>query len=150
MAYADLQAFIALLEKEGELVRIREPLDPYLEICEVTDRVCKAGGPALLFEAVKGKIVPVLTNAFGSLKRMCLALEVESLDQIGEEIQQWLQFKPPQGFMDKLRLLPRLKRLRDLLPRTVDRGSCQEVVFLENPDLSAYPVLTTWPQDGGP
>jgi 4-hydroxy-3-polyprenylbenzoate decarboxylase len=150
MAYADLQSFIARLEKAGELVRIREPLDPYLEICEVTDRVCKSGGPALLFEAVKGKNVPVLTNAFGSLKRMCLALEVESLDQIGEEIQQLLALKPPQGFMDKLRLLPRLKRLRDLLPRTVDQGPCQEVVFQENPDLSAYPVLTTWPLDGGP
>ena len=150
MAYADLQSFVARLEKAGELVRIREPLDPYLEICEVTDRVCKAGGPALLFEAVKGKTVPVLTNAFGSLKRMCLALEVDRLDQIGEEIQQLLALKPPQGFMDKLRLLPRLKRLRDLLPRTVDQGPCQEVVFRENPDLSAYPVLTTWPLDGGP
>jgi 4-hydroxy-3-polyprenylbenzoate decarboxylase len=150
MAYDSLQAFIARLEEAGELVRIREPLDPYLEICEVTDRVCKAGGPALFFEAVKGATVPVLTNAFGSLKRMCLALEVTRLDQIGEEIQQLLALKPPQGFMDRLRLFPRLKRLRDLLPRTVDQGPCQEVVFQENPDLSAYPVLTTWPLDGGP
>lgn len=150
MAYDSLQDFVARLEKAGELVRIREALDPYLEICEVTDRVCKTGGPALLFEAVKGKNIPVLTNAFGSLKRMCLALEVETLDQIGEEIQQLLQTKPPQGFRDKLRLLPKLKRLRDVLPKRVDQGPCQEVVFQENPDLSLYPILTTWPLDGGP
>jgi 4-hydroxy-3-polyprenylbenzoate decarboxylase len=150
MAYDSLQDFISRLEKAGELVRIREPLDPYLEICEVTDRVCKAGGPALLFEAVKGKSIPVLTNAFGSLKRMCLALEVETLDQIGEEIQQILQTKPPRGFRDKLRLLPKLKRLRDAMPKMVAQGFCQEIVFQENPELAAYPVLTTWPLDGGP
>jgi 4-hydroxy-3-polyprenylbenzoate decarboxylase len=150
MAYADLNHFIKVLEMAGELVRIREPLDACLEIAEVTDRVCKDGGPALLFEAVKGKNMAVLTNAFGSLKRMGLALEVENLDRIGEEIHQLLQVKPPRGFMEKLRLLPRLKRLRDLLPRMVDQGPCQEVVFQENPDLSAYPILTTWPLDGGP
>ena len=150
MAYNSLQDFISRLEKAGELRRIREPLDPYLEICEVTDRVCKAGGPALLFEAVKGRDIPVLTNAFGSLKRMCLALEVDSLDQIGEEIRQMLELKPPLGFRDKLRLLPKLKRLRDLLPRTVDRAPCQEVILQEHPDLSRLPILTTWPLDGGP
>ncbi|MBI5584849.1 MAG: menaquinone biosynthesis decarboxylase [Deltaproteobacteria bacterium] len=150
MAYDSLQDFVTRLEKSGELLRIREPLDPFLEICEVTDRVCKAGGPALLFEAVKGQSIPVLTNAFGSLKRMCLALEVDSLDRIGEEIRQLLEFKPPQGLMGKLRLLPKLKRLRDVLPRRVDQGPCQEVVFQENPNLYSYPILTTWPQDGGP
>ncbi len=150
MAYADLNAFIRKLEEMGELVRIREPLDPYLEICEVTDRVCKAGGPALLFESVKGKQIPVLTNLFGSMKRMCLALEVDHLDRIGEEITSLLKTEPPRTFRQKLNLIPKLKRLRSLFPKTVSQAPCQEIVIRENPDLSPYPVLTTWPLDSGP
>ena len=141
MAYADLNTFIRKLEEMGELVRIREPLDPYLEISEVTDRVCKAGGPALLFESVKGRQIPVLTNLFGSMKRMCLALEVDHLDRVGEELTSLLKTEPPRAFRQKLSLIPMLKRLRSLFPKTVSRASCQEVIIRENPDLSPYPVL---------
>jgi 4-hydroxy-3-polyprenylbenzoate decarboxylase len=150
MAYTDLNAFLLKLEQMGELVRIREPLDPYLEICEVTDRVCKAGGPALLFESVKGKPMPVLTNLFGSLKRMCLALEVDRLDQVGEELTALLKTEPPRTLRQTLNLVPKLKRLRSLFPKSVTQAPCQEIVFRDNPDLSPLPVLTTWPLDAGP
>jgi 4-hydroxy-3-polyprenylbenzoate decarboxylase len=150
MAYTDLNAFLLKLEQMGELVRIREPLDPYLEICEVTDRVSKAGGPALLFESVKGKPIPVLTNLFGSLKRMCLALEVEQLDQVGKELTALIKTEPPRTLRQTLSLVPKLKRLRSLFPKTVTQAPCQEIVFRDNPDLSPLPVLTTWPLDAGP
>ncbi|MBA4394739.1 MAG: menaquinone biosynthesis decarboxylase, partial [Desulfobacca sp.] len=150
MAYSDLNTFLEKLESMGELVRIREPLDPYLEICEVTDRVCKAGGPALLFESVKGKPVPVLTNLFGSLKRMCLALEVDHLDQVGEELTALLKTEPPRTLRQTLNLVPKLKRLRSLFPKSVTQAPCQEIVIQDNPDLSPYPILTTWPLDAGP
>lgn len=150
MSYPDLNVFLEKLETMGELVRIRETMDPYLEICEVTDRVCKTGGPALLFESVKGKNMPVLTNLFGSLKRMCLALEIEHIDQVGEELTALLKTEPPQTWRQKLNLLPKLMGLRNLLPKTVTKAPCQEIVIRDNPDLSPYPILTTWPLDAGP
>lgn len=150
MAYPDLNAFLEKLETMGELVRIRKPLDPYLEISEITDRVSKAGGPALLFEAVKGKDIPVLTNLFGSLKRMCLALEVDQLDQVGQELTALLKTEPPRTLRQKLNLIPKLKRLRSLFPKSVSQAPCQEIIIRDHPDLSPYPILTTWPLDAGP
>jgi len=91
MGYRNLQEFIARLEMAGELARLRQPVSPYLEITEITDRVCKQGGPALLFENVPGYEMPVLMNAFGSMKRMRLALEVESLDEIAGELLSFLE-----------------------------------------------------------
>jgi len=132
------------------LVRIKEPVSPYLEITEITDRVCKAGGPALLFEQVPGHAMPVLMNAFGSLKRMCLALEVDSLDDIAVEILSFLEAEA-NTLMKKLQLLPKLAKLGRMFPKTVSKAPCQEVVYTgEQVDLRNVPVLTCWPQDGGP
>ncbi len=150
MGYRHLQEFIVRLEQAGELVRIKEPVSPYLEITEITDRVCKVGGPALLFEEVTGYELPVLMNAFGSLKRMGLALKVDSLDGIAAEILSFLEAEA-NTLMKKLMLLPKLARLGRMFPKVVSKAPCQEVVYTgEQVDLGQLPVLTCWPQDGGP
>ncbi|MBO8169533.1 MAG: menaquinone biosynthesis decarboxylase [Thermoanaerobacteraceae bacterium] len=150
MAFRDLQHFIQVLEERGELKRIKTPVSRELEITEITDRVSKAYGPALLFENVEGYDMPVLTNAFGSYERMCLALGVEDLDDIGAEILSFLQ--PPEvptSMLDKLKALPKVAQLANFMPKVVKKGICQEVVHTE-PNLDILPVLKCWPQDGGP
>src|SRR5947207_15536270 len=97
MAPRDLREWIALLEREGELVRVGAEVDPYLEITEITDRVVKTGGPALLFENVKGSSHPLLINQFGSERRMCLAFDAPSLDDVAERLGEVLELQPPQG-----------------------------------------------------
>ena len=150
MGYKNLEHFVEVLERAGELRRIKEPVSPFLEITEITDRVCKKGGPALLFENVAGYEMPVLMNAFGSVKRMCLALEVESLDEIAAELLGFLETEAD-TLMKKLRLLPKLRRLGRMFPKTVSQAPCQEVVLTgEDLDLGKIPVLTCWPGDGGP
>ena len=150
MAYKDLHEFISLLENRGELVRIKTPVDPELEITEITDRVSKAFGPALLFENVKGSDLPVLINAYGTTRRMAMSLQVEGLDVIGEEITQLLQIAEnvPTTMLGKVKLLPRLAELSSFFPRMVKSGICQEVVSMD-PDLDLLPILKCWPQDGG-
>jgi 4-hydroxy-3-polyprenylbenzoate decarboxylase len=151
MGYRNLQEFIARLEKAGELVRIKEPVSPYLEITEITDRVSKLGGPALLFENVPGFEMPVLMNAFGSMKRMCLALEVGSLGEIAAEILSFLEAEAPDTLIKKLKMLPKLARLANIFPKAVTRAPCQEIVLRDDEvDLTKIPVLTCWPLDGGP
>jgi 4-hydroxy-3-polyprenylbenzoate decarboxylase len=151
MAYRSLQHFMDVLEKHGELTRITEPVRPYLEITEITDRVCKRGGPALLFEQVPGYDMPVLMNAFGSITRMCLALEVENYEEISEELLSFLEAEAPDTLIKKLKLLPKLRRLANIFPKTVSKAPCQEVVFQgDEVDLTKIPVLTCWPLDGGP
>jgi len=151
LAYADLHAFVNRLEKKGLLKRISIEVDAYLEITEITDRVCKQGGPALLFENVKGYNIPVLTNAFGSLERMQLALEVDSLDTLGQELVKLLQpSELPSTLMDKLKALPKLAQLSSFLPKLVRTGPCKEVIIKDKPSLSELPVLHCWPEDGGP
>src|SRR5437867_12552261 len=98
---ADLRAWIALLEREGELVSVAAEVDPHLEITEITDRVVKAGGPALLFENVKGSPHPLLINQFGTERRMCLAFGAPSLDAVGEKLEEVLEMQPPQGLVEK-------------------------------------------------
>ncbi len=150
MGYRHLQELVTRLEQAGELVRIREQVSPYLEITEITDRVCKRGGPALLFEEVTGYRFPVLMNAFGSLKRMCLALEVDSLDTIAGDLLSFLEAEA-NTLLKKLKLLSRLARLGRMFPKTVSKAPCQEVVYTgEEVDLGQLPVLTCWPGDGGP
>ena len=150
MGYRNLQEFIARLEQAGELVRIKEPVSPYLTITEITDRVSKAGGPALLFEAVPGYGMPVLMNAFGSLRRMCLALEVESLDDIATDLLSFMEAEA-NTLMKKLKLIPKLARLGRMFPKEVSKAPCQEVILKgEDADLTKIPVLTCWPGDGGP
>lgn len=150
MAFKDLQEFISLLETHGELVRIKTLVDPELEITEITDRVSKAYGPALLFENVKGSNLPVLINAYGTVKRMAMSLQVDNLDSIGDEITQILQIADnvPATMLGKVKLLPRLAELSSFFPRMVKNGPCQEVVSMQ-PDLEQIPVLKCWPQDAG-
>ena len=149
MAYRDLREFVARLEKAGELLRITAELDPVLEIAEITDRVSKAGGPALLFERPKGSKVPLLINSVGSARRMNLALEVESLDEIAERIRGYLNMQSPQGFFDKLKMLPKLAELGSFFPKTVKSAPCKEVIRKDDFSLKYFPILKCWPQDGG-
>jgi len=150
MSYADLNAFIEDLERRKELARIGEPVDPHLEIAAVADRVSKSpgGGPALVFERPTGYDVPVAINMFGSLRRTCLALGVEKLDDLAAQIEELASPKLPSGIFDAMKMLPLLGRLKDAAPKTVSDGACQEVV-LENGTLDELPVLTCWPEDGG-
>jgi len=147
----DLREWIALLEREGELVRVAAEVDPHLEVTEVVDRVVKSGGPALLFEHPKGTKVPLLINQFGTERRMCLAFGVESLDELGERVGDILEMQPPEGLRAKVQGLKTLKSIADSRPKSVRHGACQEVVLRgDDVDLSLLPVQTAWPGDGGP
>lgn len=148
MAFKDLRKYITVLEQKGWLKRVAAEVDPILEITEITDRVSKSGGPALLFENVKGSRMPVLINAFGSVERMNLALGVENLDDIANEILSFMQLDTPSSLWDKLKMVPRLVEVSSFLPRTVKNAPCQEVVN-QNPSLADLPVLKCWPGDGG-
>jgi 4-hydroxy-3-polyprenylbenzoate decarboxylase len=148
-AYRDLRQWIDALRKAGELAEITAEVDPHLEITEIVDRTVKAGGPALLFRNVKGSPLPLLINQFGTERRMCMALGVERLEDIGDRIGDVLEMTPPQGLMDKVRALGKLKSLADARPKIVRSGPCQEVV-LDPPSLDSLPIMTCWPDDGGP
>lgn len=150
MAYSDLREFIAALEKAGELKRIPFEVDPHLEITEFADRSVKCGGPALLFEQPKGSSIPVLINAFASMRRMEIALEVGSVDEHAARISEMLEMRMPQGLINKLKMLPKLADMASFFPKTVSSGPCQEVVRKEGFSLKEFPVLHCWPQDGGP
>src|SRR2546429_867711 len=115
---ADLRDWIKLLEREGELVRISAEVDPDLEITEITDRTVKAGGPALLFENVKGSQHALLINQFGSERRMCLAFDANSLDEVGDRLQSVIEMQPPQGLIQKVKGLAKLKSIADSLPKS--------------------------------
>ena len=151
MPFDSLRAFVDALKKSGDLHVISAPVDPYLEISEITDRVVKAGGPALLFTNVKGSAFPVLTNQFGTQKRMAMALDAATLDEAAGRLRDLIDIRPPgsAGFMDKLGALKSFAPLANAVPQTVKSGSCQDVV-VKDPDLTKIPVLTTWPLDGGP
>ena len=157
-AYNDLRDWIAALEKAGELKRISAEVDPMLEITEITDRVSKGaaskygrpGGPALLFENVKGANgIPVLINQFGSERRMQLALGVEQLDEIAERIRHLMNMKSPEGFIEKLKMLPTLAEMGKFFPKTVKTGPCKEVIKKSGFSLFDFPILQCWPQDAG-
>ena len=150
MAYTDLREFIDALEKAGELKRIPFEVDPRLEITEFADRSVKTGGPALLFEKPKGSAMPVLINAFASEKRMRLAMQVDSLEQIAGRISEYLQMRMPEGFLNKLKMLPILAEVGAFFPKIVKDGPCKEVIRKDNFSLREIPVLRCWPQDGGP
>ncbi len=153
MAYKNQQEFIQALEQAGELLRIKTYVNPYLEIAEITDRFSKepGGGKALLFENT-GYNFPVLMNAYGSEKRMCLALGVKKLDDIAREIEKLFHLlsSPKENLLDKLKLLPKLGEFAGYMPKVKKgRGECQEVI-LTAPDITQLPVITCWPKDGGP
>ncbi len=158
MAFNDLREWISALDRAGELKRVRAEVDPVLEITEIADRVSKGaarkygkpGGPALLFENVRGgNGIPVLINQFGSESRMQLALGVDSLDEIAERIRQLLNMKSPEGFLEKLKMLPMLADMGKFFPKVVPTGPCKEVIKKDNFSLLDFPVLQCWPKDGG-
>lgn len=154
MAFKNLREFIYLLEKENELVRIKSYVNPHLEIAEITDRVSKNnnGGKALLFENTGYDDFPVLMNAYGSEKRMCLALGVNNLNDVAHDIENLFQLlsSPKENIIDKLKLLPKLGQFASWMPKVINgRGECQQVI-MEEPDITKLPVITCWPKDGGP
>src|SRR2546430_8039775 len=124
---SDLRAWVALLEREGELVRIGTEVDPHLEITEIVDRTVKAGGPALLFENPKGSAHPLLINQFGTERRMAMAFGVERLDDVGQKLADVLEMQPPEGLRDKVSGLLKLKSIGDSRPKDVRSGSCHAV-----------------------
>src|SRR6266478_7026688 len=149
MAYQDLREFIRALEKNHELKRITVEVDPHLEITEFADRAVKQGGPALLVEHPKGSTVPVLINAFASMRKMEIALEVKSVEEIAARIVEFLEMRMPEGLIGKLKMLPKLAEMGAFFPKVVSKGACQEVVRTEGFSLLDYPVLQCWPEDAG-
>src|SRR3984885_5716179 len=119
MAYADLREFIRALDKHGELKRIPFEENPKLEITEFADRSVKTGGPALLFENPKGSKVPVLINSFASMKRMQIALQVDSVDEVAGRISEYLEMRMPEGLLGKLKMLPKLAEMGAFFPKIV-------------------------------
>ncbi|MBV9265871.1 MAG: UbiD family decarboxylase, partial [Acidobacteriaceae bacterium] len=150
MAYDDLRGFIRALERSGELKRISFEVDPYLEIPQFADRSVKQGGPALLFEKPKGSHIPVLINAFASMRRMELALDVNSIDEIAARISGFLAMEKPEGFIETLKMLPKLGELAAMFPKRVASGLCKEVIRKRGEfSLHYFPVLHCWPGDAG-
>jgi 4-hydroxy-3-polyprenylbenzoate decarboxylase len=151
MAYRDLSAFLRALEDDGDLVRVRERVSPRLEIAEIADRSVKAGGPALVFENVEGSAMPVAINLFASRRRMLRALELGGWEEWNERLDFFLDPKPPESLLDKLKALPRVTELAAVFPKTVRAGASQAIVETGDAvDLRRLPVLTCWPQDAGP
>ena len=157
MAYDDLRDWIKALDRAGELRRLRTEADPILEITEIADRVSKSrdkhgtiGGKALLFEKVKGYPGSrLLINQFGSAQRMRLALEVDALDEIAERIRGFMDVKSPQGFLDKVKMLPMLAEMGKFFPKAVPTGPCKEVIQRDKFSLLDFPILQCWPKDAG-
>lgn len=149
MAYRDLRDFIKKLERKDELIRISAEVDPVLEITEVSDRAVKSAGPALYFERPKGSRIPLVTNLLGTERRMNLALEVDSLEEVADRVRSFLDLQSPQGLLEKVKMLPKLAELGSFFPKSVRSGDCQEIVRTENFSLYEFPILKCWPQDGG-
>src|ERR1051325_10051538 len=140
-APADLRAWIALLEREGQLVRVSAEVDPDLEITEINDRVMKSGGPALLFENVQGSRLPLLINQLRPGRRMAMAFDAATLDDVGRRLGDVLEMQPPEGLVAKVRGLQKLKSIADSRPKSVRRGAVQEVVRTgDDVDLDRLPI----------
>ncbi len=140
------EELVSILEKEGELIRVKDPIDIHYEITEITDRMCKTKDPkALLFTNVKGYNTPVLTNAFGSYKRLKIIFGYENLEDIGWKLYKVLRPEIPNTFLEKLKKLPELKKLNDALPKVESKNPYK--VFSES--VFDIPVLKCWPKDGG-
>src|SRR5947209_4851617 len=141
MAYDDLREFVRALEKNNELRRIPFEVDPHLEIAEFADRSVKQGGPALFFEKPKGSAVPVLINAFASMRRMELALQVGTVQEIADRITELLEMRMPQGLIGKLKMLPKLAEMGSFFPKIVSDGACKELVRRDGFSLAEFPIL---------
>jgi len=149
MAFDSLDEYVRALRRAGELIEVTAPVNPYLEISEITDRVVKAGGPALLFTNVEGSAYPVLTNQFGTEKRMALAFGARSLDELSNRVRNAVRPNVPETLEGKLAKLFAVGSAAFAVPRTVTNAAVQEVVD-DDVDLRTLPILTTWPLDGGP
>jgi len=150
MAYADLREFIKKLDDAGELDTIDIEADPILEISEITDRVSKSFGNGLLFKNPKGSKHSLAINLFGSEKRMCIALEVDSLTDLGNRIINLIDKNVPANFIDKLKAIPMLLELNQILPKSVKKGVCKEVILTgDDIDILKFPILQCWPEDAG-
>jgi len=145
---SDLRSWLDLLRREGELVEVDAEVDPHLEVTEIVDRTVKAGGPALLFRNPKGSEHPLLINQFGTERRMAMAFDAPSLDAVSEKLTNVLEMQPPQGLLEKVRGLGKLKKLADSMPKRVGGGPCQELVL--EPNLDLLPIQHCWPGDPAP
>ena len=151
MAYSSLREFVNVLDEADELKRIKARVSPELEVAEITDRVSKAEGPALLFENVEGSDMPLLINAFGSYKRMAMALGVEDINEIADEIEGMIKIGPPESLIDKVKILGILAKLTNFPPKNVRRGVCQDVVHTgDRISLDRLPIIKCWPLDAAP
>jgi len=154
MRYRDLREFIEQLEKDGDLKRIRQRIDPNLEITEIADRTLQRQGPALLFEQAGDSKIPLLANLFGTEQRVARAMgdsQLESLREVGKLLAFLKEPEPPKGFIDALKTLPIYKKILDMSPRVVSKPKCQQVKITgDNVDLSILPIQTCWPEDAGP
>jgi 4-hydroxy-3-polyprenylbenzoate decarboxylase len=148
MPLRDLRAFVKLLEERGQLRRVTAPVSAELEITEIADRFVKGQGPALLFESVRDRSMPVLINAFASTERLCLAFGVTNLDDAAARITNLLTMVPPTGLVGRLRALNDLRGVAASAPKLVERGPCQDAEL--KPSFAELPILTCWPEDGGP
>jgi len=154
MKYQDLRDFIAALEQRGELKRVSVEVDPYLEITEICDRTLRAGGPALLFENVKGSGMPVLGNLFGTPQRVAMGMgqeSIEALREVGKLLAFLKEPDPPKGLKDAWEKLPIFKQVMSMGPKTLRSAPCQEVVLEgEAVDLDRLPIQHCWPGDVAP
>lgn len=154
MQYKDLREFIQQLEKEGELIRISQRVDPYLEITEIADRTLRQQGPALLFERAGDSEFPLLANLFGTTQRVARAMgknQVESLREVGKLLAFLKEPEPPKGFIDAIKNLPIYRKILDMSPRVVKNPLCQQIRHTGDAvDLSTLPIQTCWPGDAGP
>lgn len=154
MKYRDLREFIASLELRGELKRITQSVDPYLEMTEISDRVLRAEGPALLFENPRGSNIPALCNLFGTPDRVAFGMgeeNVAALREVGKLLAFLKEPDPPKGLKDAWSSLPIFKKVLDMAPKTTRSAACQQNILKGSEiDLSRYPVQHCWPGDAGP
>jgi 4-hydroxy-3-polyprenylbenzoate decarboxylase len=154
MKYKDLRDFIAQLESQGELKRIKAEIDPHLEMTEICDRVLKAGGPAILFEKPRGHTIPVLGNLFGTPRRVAMGMgqeSVEALREVGKLLAYLKEPDPPKGLRDAWEKFPVLKQVLNMAPKELSRAPCQDIVWEgKDVDLGRLPIQTCWPGDAGP
>ncbi len=154
MHYQDLRDFLEQLERGGQLVRIRHPVDPYLEMTEICDRTLRHGGPALLFENARGSDIPVLANLFGTAERVAAGMgadSVASLREIGKLLAFLKEPDPPKGMRDAWQKLPIFRKILDMAPRVLKQGPCQQrVLESKDVDLGRLPIQTCWPGDAAP
>ena len=154
MKHKDLRDFVNQLEQIGELQRVKQEVDPYLEITEICDRTLKAEGPALLFENVKGSNIPVLANLFGTPKRVAMGMgetDVEALREVGRLLAFLKEPEPPKGMKDAWDKMSVFKQALNMAPRVLKTAPCQEVIIeKDSVDLSVLPIQTCWPGDVAP